>query len=168
MAVIIRKATEADYRDLCIIFDEVDRMHRDELPRRFKAFEGPARPRNYIVNAIKAPDVGLFVAELEGQLVGFVHVTIKDMPPVPIFVQRRYASVDNLAVRRAHRRGGVGRALMKRAEAWAEARGATSVELNVYAFNQPAEDFYRSLGYNTLSHRMSKSLGTPEPQRKDG
>jgi ribosomal protein S18 acetylase RimI-like enzyme len=113
------------------------------------------------------PDVGLFVAEVSGQLVGFVHVLVKEVPPIPIFVPRRYASVDNLAVKSVHRRSGVGRALMKRAEAWATSKGATSIELTVYAFNQPAQDFYRTLGYETLSHHMVKSISGTEPGRED-
>jgi len=36
--------------------------------------------------------------------------------------------------------------------------GATSVQLTVYEFNQAAIDFYRSLGYETLSRRMRKPL----------
>jgi ribosomal protein S18 acetylase RimI-like enzyme len=168
MEVVIREATEGDYEALCVIIEEVDSMHREALPRRFKAPEGPARQRNYIVNAVRAPDVGLFVAEMGSQLVGFVHVLVKDVPVIPIFVPRRYALIDNLAVKRAHRRGGVGRALMKRAEAWARAKGATSVELNVYAFNRPAQGFYRKLGYETLRHYLRKSLGTSGPERRDG
>jgi ribosomal protein S18 acetylase RimI-like enzyme len=164
--IVIREATEGDYEALCAIIEEVDRMHRDALPERFKASGGPARQRDYIVNAIRAPDVGLFVAETRDQVVGFVHVIVKDAPPVPICVPRRYASVDNLAVRRAHRRSGIGIALMKRAEAWARSKGATSIELTVYAFNQPAQDFYRRLGYETLSHKMSRSLGAPEPEEE--
>jgi ribosomal protein S18 acetylase RimI-like enzyme len=168
MAIVIREATEGDYEALCVIIEEVDKMHRHALPRRSKASEGPVRPRRYILNAIRAPDVGLFVAEIEGQVGGLVHLTVKDVPDIPILVPRRYAYVENLAVKRAHRRGGVGRALMDRARAWATAKGATSIELNVYAFNQPAQDFYRKLGYETLSHYMRKSLGTSEPGRNDG
>jgi GNAT superfamily N-acetyltransferase len=166
VAIVIREARERDYEALCAIIEEVDRMHREALPDRFKAPEGPARERIYIDNAIRAPDVGLLVAEIEGQVVGFVHLIVKDVPDIPILMRRRYASVDNLAVRRAHRRRGVGRVLMKRAQAWAWANGATSIELTVYAFNRPAQDFYRRLGYETLSHHVWKPLGTPGPHRK--
>jgi GNAT superfamily N-acetyltransferase len=167
MAIVIREATDGDYEDLCTIIEEVDRMHQEALPHLFKAPEGPARGRSYIVNAMRAPDAGLFVAEIQGELVGFVRVIVKDVPAIPILVRRRYAAVDNLAVRSAHRRGGVGGGLMKRAEAWARAKGATSIELNVYAFNQTAQAFYRQLGYDTLSHHLCKSLGETESERRE-
>jgi ribosomal protein S18 acetylase RimI-like enzyme len=168
VAIVIREAARGDYEGLCANIEEVDRMHREALPHRFKAPDGPARERSYIANAIRAPDAGLFVAEVQGQLAGFVHVIVKDVRAVPIFAPRRYAAVDNLAVKRAHHRGGIGRALMKRAEAWAQTKGATSIELNVYAFNQTAQAFYRRLGFETLSHHLCKSLETTEPERKQG
>jgi ribosomal protein S18 acetylase RimI-like enzyme len=168
LAIVIREATERDYEALCTLIEEVDKMHRDALPRRFKASEGPARSRNYIVSAILTRDVGLFVAEIEGQPLGFVHVTVRDTPEIPILVPRRYAVVDNLAVKSTHRRRGVGRALMKKAEAWAKAQGATSIELTVYNFNEAGQDFYRELGYETLTHHMTKSLDAPELEGRDG
>ena len=141
MSTVTREATEADYEALCAIIEEVDKVHREALPRRFRRPEGPARERNFIANAIGAPHVGLFVAEKGSQVVGLVHVILRDVPAFPIFVPRRYAVIDNLAVASAHRRSGIGSALMKRAEAWARAKGANSVELNVYAFNGPAQGF---------------------------
>ncbi len=54
---------------------------------------------------------------------------------------------------------GIGRRLMDEAQAWASARGATSIELNVYEFNEDAIAFYERLGYRTLSRKMSKELG---------
>ena len=158
MDVVIRAAVDRDYEALCEIIDEVDQLHRERLPTRFQVADGPVRTRDFILNAIHAADVGLFVAQSGKSLAGFVHVVVRDTPEIPILVQRSYAVVDSLAVREDHRRGGIGRALMDKAEAWARAEGATSIELNVYAFNKPAIAFYRSLGYEVLSQRMTKRL----------
>jgi ribosomal protein S18 acetylase RimI-like enzyme len=166
LGIVVREATQEDYAALCAIIEEVDRMHREMLPRRFKASEGPARSRSYIVNALGALDVGLFVAEEEGELMGLVHVIVRDVPEVPIFVPRRYAFVENVTVRGAHRRRGIGRALMRKAEAWARTKGATSIELSVYAFNRAAQAFYRRLGYETLSHHMLRMIDGTEPGRE--
>jgi ribosomal protein S18 acetylase RimI-like enzyme len=158
MAIVIREATEGDYEALCTVIDQVDQLHRDNLPQRFNVASGPVRTRQFILNAVNAPDIGLFVADVERTLAGFIQVIVRDVPDTPILVPRRYAVVDNLAVTEEYRRSGIGRALMETAEAWAKAKGATSIELNVYAFNQTAERFYRELGYEILSHRMTKSL----------
>ncbi len=71
---------------------------------------------------------------------------------------RRRAFVDSLAVGQEFRRHGIGRALMDQAHAWAIAKGAADVELNVYEFNQPALAFYQALGYETSTRRMVRSL----------
>ena len=168
-AIVVREAVSGDYEALCEIIDQVDELHRNKLPSRFKAAEGPVRSKAYIVNAISAAEIGLFVAETEHErsLLSFVHVMIRDTPGIPIFVPRRYAVVDSLAVRREHQRSGVGRALMERALAWAMAKGAESMELRVYAFNGPAMRFYERLGYRILSHHMTKWLDAPEGTRSD-
>ncbi len=166
MEVTIRRATAHDYDELCEIIEEVDALHREHLPHLFRKPEGPARERDYILGLLSDQDVAWFVAEVEGpvprgtegRLAGFVHVVVRDTPPIPIVVPRRLAIVDNLAVREGFRRAGIGRALMDKAHRWARNKGATEVELNVYEFNESAIAFYRSLGYENQRRMMSKRL----------
>ena len=47
---------------------------------------------------------------------------------------------------------------MTEADAWARDRGATAIELTVYAVNDEATAFYRALGYSVLSCRMSREI----------
>jgi ribosomal protein S18 acetylase RimI-like enzyme len=156
--MIIRKATARDYDGLCAIIAEGDKLHRDNLPWMFQEPDGPVRDRDFILDSIADEAVGLFVAEIEGQLVGFVHIIVREALDIPIFVPRRYAVVDNLAVRKEFRQTGIGRALMNEAHDWAVAKGADTVELNVYEFNESAIAFYRRLGYQSLSRKMRISL----------
>ena len=102
--------------------------------------------------------VGLFVAQVGDRLVGLICIMIRESPQVPIFVQRRYAVVDCVVAKGELRRAGIGRALVKKAHEWAVAKGAESVELNVWEFNQGAIQFYQMLGYETASRKMSKRL----------
>jgi GNAT superfamily N-acetyltransferase len=158
MNIMVREARADDYDELCQIIDQVDALHREHLPHIFCRPPGPVRERAYILDLIADQEVGLFVAEVDGQLAGLVHVVMWETPPVPILVPRCVASVDNLAVRSDVRRAGVGQALMDRAHRWARAHGAAEVELTVYEFNEPAIAFYSSLGYSTSNRRMSKGL----------
>ena len=52
------------------------------------------------------------------------------------------------------RRQGVGRALMREAVAFAQARGLATVELGVHEFNAGAIAFYEVLGFRTGTRRM--------------
>lgn len=158
MKVTIRRATAEDYRPLCDLFDELDALHRDHLPRLFQKPAGPVRDEEYYRGLMADESTGLFVAEAEGKLAGFVHVVIRDAPPIPVYVPRRYAVIDGIGVKSEFRKRGIGRMLMDAAHAWAGARGAAAIELNVYEFNQAAIAFYQSLGYETLSRKMSKPL----------
>jgi ribosomal protein S18 acetylase RimI-like enzyme len=159
MNVPIRAAVAQDYEDLCALIDQGDALHRDNLPDIFREAAGPIRDRDYIAGLLADDSVGLFVAGRPGELAGFIHVVVRDSPPLPILVPRRYAVIDNIAVRAGGRRQGIGTALMDHAQRWALAKGATTIELNVYAFNGAAIAFYLAQGYGVVSQRMSRPLG---------
>ena len=158
LEIIIRQATAEDYDALCVIIDEVDTLHRDRMPHIFQKPPGPVRDKEYILGLLADDNVGLFVAEVDGQVAGFVHVLVRDTPPWPVLVPRRRAFVDSLAVGQEFRRRGIGRALMDRAHTWSIAKGAVDIELNVFEFNRPALAFYRALGYETSTRRMVRNL----------
>jgi ribosomal protein S18 acetylase RimI-like enzyme len=156
--MIVREARAQDYSDLCALIDQVDELHRDRFPHIFQKPDGPARGRDYILGLMMDENVGLFVAKVEGKLVGFVHVIIRDSPAIPICVPRRDAIVDSIAVDTGFQQRGIGRALMGQAHYWAKEQGATAIELNVYEFNQGAIAFYQTFGYTATSRKMTKSL----------
>lgn len=158
MTLTVREAVASDYDDLCALFDEGDALHRENLPRVFRKPQGAIRSREYVLDLISDEAVGFFVAQSGDRLVGLICVAIRESPDFPIFVPRRYAVIDNVVVRKTFRRAGVGRALMERAQAWAVAHAAESIELNVWEFNQEAVEFYRTLGYATVSRKMWKRL----------
>ncbi len=156
MEISVRKATIDDYNAMCELFNEIDALHRDNLPRLFRKPDGAARERDYYSGLIADENTALFVAEAGGELVGFVHAMVRETPALPVFVPRRYAIVDGIVVKSGFQNRGIGRTLMEKMQAWAIAKGATSIELNVYEFNRTAISFYESLGYQTLSRKMSK------------
>src|SRR5512143_3242200 len=147
MEISVRKATADDYSALCELFDDMDALHRDALPHIFQQPDGAAREKDYYFGLIADESVALLVAEAGGNLVGFVHAMVRDAPAFPVFVPRRYAIVDGLVVRSAFQNRGIGKSLMDNMQLWAVAKGAASIELNVYEFNETAISFYESLGY---------------------
>ena len=98
---------------------------------------------------------------------GFVAVaTVREnlsfKPPI------RHALVNSVCVARSARGGGVGRALMACAEAWAREQGAVDLRLSVFEFNRRAMRLYEELGYVARSIAMGKPLlplrQPPEPE----
>jgi len=158
MKTNIRKASAEDYESLCTLFDELDVLHRDNLPHIFKKPDGPVRELDYFLGLTSDENIGLFVAETEGIVVGFVHAIIKDSPDIPIFVPRYFTVVDNIVVKPGFQNHGIGELLMDKMQEWSIAKGATSIELNVYEFNSSAISFYEKCGYKTFSRKMNKKL----------
>ncbi len=88
------------------------------------------------------PPFECLIAELDGAAAGFAlffrnYSTWRGRPGLfleDLFVPERY------------RRRGIGRALLKRLAALSVERGYGRMEWSVLDWNQPAQDFYRSLG----------------------
>jgi ribosomal protein S18 acetylase RimI-like enzyme len=134
--------------------EQGDAYHRQAVPHVYRAPDGPPRSREYILATIAGDDAALYVAQEEGRILGLIHVVVREAPDIPILVPRRYAVIENIVVSPAHRRRGIGRVLMERAQQWAARQGLTWVELNVWEFNEGAMAFYRELGYTTATRRM--------------
>lgn len=79
----------------------------------------------------------------------------------------RHAQIFLLYVAPAHRRQGIGAALMHQAEQWSLARGDRKIGLQVFQSNQPAVTLYNRLGYEVQSLGMVKPLSRSETM-KDG
>ena len=158
MKLNIREAVASDYESLCVLFDEGDALHRENLPWIFQKPREAVRERDYVLGLIADEAVGFFVAQVGDRLVGSICVMIRESPEVPIFVRRRYTVINDVVVKEGFRRAGIGRALMEKAHEWAVAEGAESIELNVWEFNQEATEFYKTLGYETASRKMSRRL----------
>ena len=157
----IRLASEADYTALGLVFTEAERYHREALPHIFRAPQDQFPPRSLFRQWVSEAGSAVYVADDVGDLVGFVTVRTDSAPDRGILQPRNFAVVDTLAVRSDQRRRGVGHSLMEAVHGWARERRLGHVSLNVWEFNQPAIDFYRALGYQTVSRRMECSL--PEP-----
>jgi GNAT superfamily N-acetyltransferase len=95
-------------------------------------------------------DQQFFVADLDGQAVGWVHVVFAEYIDAEAFVV-----IGGLVVDRHHRRLGIGRALMDRAEVWAAERRCAMVRLTSSATRAAAHRFYEALGYTNIKTQYS-------------
>jgi ribosomal protein S18 acetylase RimI-like enzyme len=155
----IRFATADDYQACCLLLDQVDALHRDNVPHVYRRSPtGAVRDHGHWTGLVTNDRVGILVAEESRNLIGLVQVMLQESPPVPILVPRRFAVVDTLVVDHRQRRQGIARQLMAAAENWAAHRKAEHMELTVLEFNSSALAFYEELQYETLSRKMSKAL----------
>lgn len=84
----------------------------------------------------------ILVAELNGEVVGYIHAVDYDLLYAP-----HYKNIMGIAVSPDHRRQGIGKALITAVEKWARETGASAVRLCSGEERTDAHEFYKSLGY---------------------
>jgi len=154
----IRLARPEDYDGIQPLAEQMDALHREHLPERFRKHDGPPRSREYVMSLIEDDETMLAVAESDGTLVGIINCGLSRTPDIPIKVRRLFVKVRGVVVDRAYRRRGIGRVLMERAADWAREHGASEVQLNLYAYNEDGAAFYRALGFSVLSSRLVRPV----------
>jgi ribosomal protein S18 acetylase RimI-like enzyme len=116
-----------------------------EAEARTRALEGTAA---LLPDGLATEGMLFSVLEHEGTAVGALWTGPRDGK----------AFINKVEVDARYRGSGHGRTLMLLAEAQAVAAGLPAIKLNVFAGNTPAERLYESLGYDTVTWHLYKSL----------
>lgn len=103
------------------------------------------------------PQHNVVVAELHGQPVGLLHLTINTD-----FYQQEHAHIADVAVASTAEGQGIGRALLDYAEAWALERGYSWLTLSVFAQNTHARAVYERAGFGEDIVKYVKVLKPPQ------
>jgi ribosomal protein S18 acetylase RimI-like enzyme len=154
----IRAAKPGDINEIYAIFRLLETMHRHAYPNIFKKPEKPNEIKKYLMDCIKASEVGFFVAEDRKKVVGIVNAQIRHTPKNALMQQRTFLNISDIVVDEDFRELGVGSALMEQIHSWALEHGITQIQLTVWDFNHEAQNFYKQLGYQMLHHSMLKEL----------
>jgi ribosomal protein S18 acetylase RimI-like enzyme len=155
VSVTIRARQAGDDAAIGALLMELAREHAAALPALHRV---PATVP--MLDATGSGDIAreVFVATLDGQVIGFVDVRVRAIAASPFSYARRIGFIAHLHVHSQLRRRRVGRSLMDAATAWAAARQCTDVELNVYEHNGPAMGLYDALGFRTLARSLTRPL----------
>jgi GNAT superfamily N-acetyltransferase len=110
----------------------------------------PALAAERLVRMTASGDQQFLVAELDGDVIGWVHVAVMEYIETGAF-----AVIGGLVVDRRHRKQRIGRRLMTEAETWARSHGCSIVRLWSSAFRTEAHRFYERLGYANIKTQYS-------------
>lgn len=152
--IVIRKALDGDYDQLCALCAELDANHIAELPDIFRTFPGKARERSFFFPPPNEVQGITYVAARDSILLGFITLATKLSSPIPLLVPRTITVIDSLYVTSTARRQGIAIALMEKAIEWSKSKNSNAIELTVYEFNWSARQFYLDEGFEDLSQKM--------------
>lgn len=111
--------------------------------------------------ALADPEVAAWIAEDEGEVVGFSQVCPAALPHADL--RPGHGELQRLYLRASHQKGGLGSRLIEPALAWLEARDRTPIWLNVYTGAEGAQRFYERHGFRKVG-QMHYMVGTfPDP-----
>jgi ribosomal protein S18 acetylase RimI-like enzyme len=158
----VRAASDDDLDGLSRLWHEADELHARLSPGFFRRPE-LGRGRQRALEALRdseqsAHETILVAVDAKDVVCGACHLQIYDTPVGHTLVPQRRGHIETLIVARAHRRRGMGRALMTAATGWARSRGAHQLLLTVWNGNDDAERFYSALGYRTISQVLGTDL----------
>jgi GNAT superfamily N-acetyltransferase len=137
MGIVFRPARAEDAEGLLALVEELG------YPTALAHLE----PR--LAQLVERPEHALFVAEDEGELLGWIHAQeFHSLASEPT------ALVTGLVVDPHARRRGLGGQLLSLAEDWARARGLSAVRLRARVARLEAHAFYRQRGYATAKTQV--------------
>jgi ribosomal protein S18 acetylase RimI-like enzyme len=154
----VRDATEADLDRIAELWAEMIDLHHD-LDEHFwvRKPDGQKIFRGWMAEAVDDEKRVLIVAEVAGEVAGFVHGQLVDAPPP--MEGRISGSITDVSVGFDYRGKGVGKKMMAAVLEWFTARGAEEVTLLAAVKNDCAVAFYEALGFERHTITMWKSLG---------
>jgi ribosomal protein S18 acetylase RimI-like enzyme len=156
MKAVIREATAADADIISSLNNDVQAAHASAMPWWFKPTSPDTFPPDAVARLLDDPSNLVFVAEVESSPAGYAYAEVMDRPETSFNYAYQMVYVHHISVRPAHRRQGVGRALLEGVQMAASKRDIRMISLDVWTFNIGARDFFSRSGFKAHSERLWK------------
>jgi len=154
---MVRFATEKDIEKVNDLRKQVNDIHVLGRPDIFKA--GFCQEfQDFAYTLLNGENKDILVAEREGVICGMACVDYVCKLESPYMMARYFYHVQEIAVDEAFRRQGVARELFEFMKEDARRRGLDKIELDVWAFNESAKEFYEAMGFREMRRWMEYSL----------
>jgi ribosomal protein S18 acetylase RimI-like enzyme len=160
--VAIREYRPEDGQQLEECFIELQEFERRIEPRRLEGSIVAQKYLQYMFDKCAQTQGQVFVLDDEDKVVGFVSVWAKVKVNGLVNEEAEVAYVSDLFVSAAYRGQGWGRALLRRAEEYALAQGATMFSIGVLAENTQARRMYNAFGFRENQVELLKPLRPDE------
>lgn len=159
MSIEVRPARREELERVNELRSAVNDLHVQGRPGHFRPdFNAELRKRVY--EQFDSDDYEILVALDEGAVAGFATFLTVHRPEGPYTLPLNYLHIEEFGVDAAHRRRGVGAALVKAVRDIARKQGLKRVDLDAWSFNEGALAFYEAVGFRP--YRVYMELDTDE------
>ena len=147
LEVRVRPAAVDDADAIDRLIFHLDEFHAQERPDLFCIPSNSPRGESFLHTVLDDPEQQILVGMILGEVVGYVHVLIKNAPEASYRVERHYSEIESISAHPAAQRIGVGRKLIEGALSWATSRGVRDHQIGVHEFNRTARRLYEHMGF---------------------
>jgi GNAT superfamily N-acetyltransferase len=154
----IRQADLSDSLLLSSLCTDVQRLHAENHPEIFKMPQTDDFAVLFFDEILADPVTTIFVAEREGEPLGYVLCKLIERQENPFTLAMRYLLIDQISVRSAEQGKGVGAALLKQADILAKELKVSRIQLDSWGFNTDAHRFFEKMGFEKFNQRFWRIL----------
>ncbi|MEM3703466.1 MAG: GNAT family N-acetyltransferase [Candidatus Bathyarchaeia archaeon] len=154
--VKIRHANEEDLQEIVKLSKK---LGRDEsaMDSMISPLPSEFQSPSWILKNIKGENTVVFVAEVEGKIVGYSLGWVSQ----PWAYKGKRGYICDCFVEMSYRRRGIGKALVKAMLEWFMAKGVDCVEADVYSNNIPSLKMFKKLGFEEIFKRLRFTVDKP-------
>ena len=153
----IRRATAADAGLLSTLNADVQAIHAAALPGWFKPPGPESFPPAAAAAVIAKAESLVFLAQSGADAAGYAYAEILRQGETPLRHAYEMVYLHHISVRPAHRRQGVGSALIEAVRSAAGEIGITLLGADIWSFNDAARAFFRRHGFAAFNESLAVS-----------
>ena len=153
----ILKAEQADLNRVSQLFYHLHCLHVTSYPAIFKPIS-EVEASNILDELYSDKEAEILIASEESNLLGYVLFRKKFRKGSSLIKERSSMFVEQIYIDPQFRRRGVARLLLLEVEMAAKTSNIRSIELDVWASNNQALEFFRCSGYDVYNQLLSKQI----------
>jgi ribosomal protein S18 acetylase RimI-like enzyme len=151
----IIKAKKEDLSRLNLLFFDLHRKHVELYPEVFQVISQD-QSIEILAEFFSNKEIRILVAEEGKTLLGYVMFRAKIKKQNSLFLKRSSMFIEQIYVVPKYRQNGIAKLLLKKVEMHAKECKIACVELDVWAANKEALDFFLNVGYGAYNHLLCK------------
>ncbi|MBQ7699562.1 MAG: GNAT family N-acetyltransferase [Clostridia bacterium] len=155
--MIIEKAKKEQAKEIVTLLKYICEVHRKGRPDVFISGQ-PKYDEEAVCRLIDDENYRLVAATEDGYVIGYMIAKIVENESGPHIKTVKTLYIDDICVDKRYAHKGVGTALFEEAKRIGKGSGCERIDLNVWAFNGAAIEFYKKMGMSVSRMSMEYKL----------